>query len=337
FNASEDNPISFEVIDIVYAGKPSNKKLENNKAIRIMTGGKMPIGSNCVIRLEDCIEKDDKVIIKKQLKPYENYCFEGEDIKTGQLLIKKRRKLSAIELGILGSMGQDKVEVIRKPRIGILVTGDEIVDYKSKLLDGKIYDTNGILIASRLRELGFESIEIDKKEDDIKTITNAILDNINDLDMIITTGGVSVGDKDIINDVIKNIGAEQLFWRLKFKPGTPAMYSIKDDKPILSLSGNPFAALATFELLARPLIANISGDIKVNTTKREGIMLKDFNKKSKNRRFIRCIYKDGQVDLPEGGHASGMLSSMSGCNALIDIEAGNTGLKKGDRVKVVLL
>lgn len=297
----------------------------------------MPIGSNCVIRLEDCIEKDDKVIIKKQLKPYENYCFEGEDIKTGQLLIKKRRKLSAIELGILGSMGQDKVEVIRKPRIGILVTGDEIVDYKSKLLDGKIYDTNGILIASRLRELGFESIEIDKKEDDIKTITNAILDNINDLDMIITTGGVSVGDKDIINDVIKNIGAEQLFWRLKFKLGTPAMYSIKDDKPILSLSGNPFAALATFELLARPLIANISGDIKVNTTKREGIMLKDFNKKSKNRRFIRCIYKDGQVDLPEGGHASGMLSSMSGCNALIDIEAGNTGLKKGDRVKVVLL
>lgn len=337
YMASQSNPVTFKVIDRVYAGTTSDKRLESFEAIRIMTGGKMPLGSDCVIRLEDSLEDGENVIIRKTLKPFENYCYRGEDIKSGELLLNKMTKLSAIHLGVLGSMGQDRIKVIRRPRIGILVTGDEIIEYTSPLIDGKIYDTNGIMLGSRLRELGFDYVKIKTQGDDPESVGNSIVENIDDLDLLITTGGVSVGDKDIFHEVIDLIEARQLFWRVKIKPGTPVMYSIFKDRPILSLSGNPFAALATFELLARPLIGKLSLDSSIETRRVRARLLREFKKISKNRRFIRGIYRDGDIDLPEGGHSSGMLLSMKDCNALIDIEAGNKGLKKFEEVGVVLL
>ncbi|MGO1468412.1 MAG: molybdopterin molybdotransferase MoeA [Tissierella sp.] len=335
--ASKSNPITFTPIDKAYAGSPSTKSLGGFEAIRIMTGAKMPSGANCVIRLEDCIEVDNNIIIDKTLEAFENYCYKGEDIESGTLLLERGTKLSAIDLGVLGSMGQAKVRVIRRPKIGILVTGDEIVKHGLDLIDGKIYDTNGILLGSRIRELGFEYVKINTEKDDPKDVAYYIRENIENLDVLITTGGVSVGDKDIFHEVIEILDAKQLFWKVRMQPGTPAMYSILKDKPILSLSGNPFASLVTFELLARPLIGKISSDNSIATKKTKGIMMDDFNKKSKNRRFIRCIYGNGQVRLPEGGHSSGMLLSMTDCNALIDIEAGNTGLKKSDEVELLIL
>ena len=337
FEASEENPIRFKIIDKVYAGTTSDKIIKNFEAIRIMTGGKIPLGCDCVIRLEDCLEEGNNIFIKKSLKPFDNYCYKGEDIKLGTLLLTKGTKLSAVHLGVLGSMGQSKVKVIRKPKIGILVTGDEIMEYSSPLKDGKIYDTNGIMLGSRLKELGFDYFKINREKDDPKSVADSILNNIDNLDILVTTGGVSVGDKDIFHEVIDLTNAKQLFWKLKFKPGTPAMYSIIKDKPMLSLSGNPFAALATFELLARPLISKLSGDYSINTKRTRAKILKEFNKISKNRRFIRGIYRDGKIDLPDGGHSSGMLLSMKDCNALIDIEEGNMGLKKFQEVEVVLL
>lgn len=335
--ASKDNPIEFKVIDSIYAGYTTHKELKAFETIRIMTGAKMPLKSDCVIKLEDVDEKGKNIIIRKSLTPYANYCFRGEDIKTGTLLLKKHTKLNAVDLGVLGSMGQRNIKVFKKPIIGVLVTGDEIIGRDYPLTDGKIYDTNGILITSRLKELGFEAKLIDSKKDYIDSISQSIISNIKNIDFLITTGGVSVGDKDIINEVIEHINAKRLFWKLKFKPGTPAMYSLFEEKPVLSLSGNPFAALATFELLARPILANLSHDESINTKRVKGKVVKEFNKKSVNRRFIRAIYDNGMVDFPGKGHSSGMFLSMKDCNALIDIEAGNTGLTKGEEVEVVLL
>lgn len=336
--ASETNPIKFKVVDKAYAGTPSKKTLGNFEAIRIMTGGKMPQEANCVIRLEDSIEIDDNnILINKALESFENYCHKGEDIESGALLLEKATKLSSIHLGVLGSMGQEKVKVLRRPKIGILVTGDEILDYSSTLIDGKIYDTNGIMLGSRIKELGFDYIKIDMEKDDPRKVADLIMNNIDNLDLLITTGGVSVGDKDIFHEVIELIGAKQLFWKVKLKPGTPIMYSLLGDKPILSLSGNPFASLVTFELLARPLISKLSRDNSLMTKRTKATLMEDFNKRSTNRRFIRCIYEKGQVYLPKGGHSSGMLLSMKDCNALVDIEAGNTGLKKSDIIEVVIL
>lgn len=336
-NASIENPIDFKVIDTIYAGATSKKTIGQFEAIRIMTGAKMPEGSDAVIRLEDVIGNKDAISINKYLKPFSNYCYKGEDVKVGELLMKRHSPLNAIHLGVLSSMGIRTVNVFRKPIVGILVTGDEVTEIDSELEEGKIYDSNEMLLCSRLSELGISYLKLDKQEDNIDKVCKTIDNNIDKLDLLITTGGVSVGDKDIFHGVIEKLGAKQLFWRVNIQPGTPLMYSIYKNKPILSLSGNPFASLATFEILGRPLISRLSSDIRLETKCVKATLLSDFNKESKNRRFIRAIYNDGEVLLPYGGHSSGMLLSMANCNALVDIEAGNRGIKKGSTVDIILL
>lgn len=335
---SKENNL-FDVIDTVYAGGYSKKEIKKNQAIRIMTGAKLPDGADCVIRLEDTAIKDGKVYIDKILNKYENFCFKGEDIKEGELLIEKNTVLNAVHLGVLGSMGKSQIKVIRKPRIGLLVTGDEIEEYNEILAPGKIYDTNGILIGSRLKELDLEYIKLDKVEDDYNKVSKLIKDNIDSLDLLITTGGVSVGDKDIFGDVVDNLNAKKLFWRVKMKPGTPIMFSLigDEEKPMISLSGNPFAALVNFEIFVRRILYHLYENSKFKMLTTSGIMKNEFNKKSKNIRYIRCIYDNGFVTIPENKHASGMLLSMKDCNGLIEIEKGNDGLKVNDKVKIHLI
>lgn len=145
-NASNENPIEFKVIDTIYAGGTSKKTLGQYEAIRIMTGAKMPEGSNSVIRLEDVIEDRRTISINKSIKPFTNYCYKGEDIKIGELLMRKYSPLNAIHLGVLSSMGIKTVKVIRKPVVGVLVTGDEVTEIDSELEEGKIYDSNEMLL-----------------------------------------------------------------------------------------------------------------------------------------------------------------------------------------------
>lgn len=336
--AGEDNSIEFKVIDRVYAGEVSSLELKEKQCIRIMTGGKMPKGSDCVIRFEDVIEEEDRIRINNKLSRHENYVFKGEDIKKDQLLVEKNAKLNFVHLGVLGSMGEGSIEVLRKPRLGILGTGDELVSYDRKLPEGKIYDTNGTMLGGRMEELGYDYRIIETTEDKPKEVGEKILENIDDLDLIITTGGVSVGDKDIFHEVIELINGERKFWRVKVKPGTPVMYSLVKNKPVLSLSGNPFAALTNFELLARPLLSKLSQDKTIETKRVKGIMKNNFPKGSlRIRRYVRCLYEDGNIYLPMEGHSSGKILSMVGCNGLIDMKLGMKDLKIGDEVEVVLI
>lgn len=336
--AGKESPVELELVDVVYAGYVSDKPLEKNQCIRLMTGSKMPEGSDCVIRLEDVVDKKDSILVDMELSRHENYIFKGEDIKEGSLLMKKGERLSFSHIGVLASMGQDKIRVLRKPRIAILGTGDELVGCGEPLPDGKIYDSNGAMLGGRIRELGFDYDRIRTSEDDPSLVGEVILRHIDDYDLIITTGGVSVGDKDIFHQVIDLIDGKRIFWRVRIKPGTPVMYSIIGNKPLLSLSGNPFAALTNFELLGRPLIAKLSGDNSIETRSVMGQMEDGFPKGSMGiRRFVRCIYRDGKVHLPNGEHSSGSLSSMIGCNGLIDMKKGYKNLEPGDEVEVILL
>lgn len=336
--ASKENPVYLEEIDKVYAGEVSNEKLDKFQCIRIMTGGKMPEGSNSVIRLEDIEKEGNKIAITQELKPYDNYVFAGEDIKKGDLLMKSHSKLTFAHLGVLGSMGEKYVEVKRKPKVGILSTGDELISYGQPLEDGKIYDTNGTMLASRLEEMGLVCQILESSKDEVEEVSNLILENIDEFDLIITTGGVSVGDKDIFHSVIDNIGGTKKFWRVNIRPGTPMMFSILGDKPILSLSGNPFAALTNFELVGRPLLYKLSGDESINIRKVKGVLKDSYPKNSmKTRRIIRCKYEEGSIYLPDEGHSSGKMLKMIGCNGLIDMKKGREPLKSGDKVEVFLI
>lgn len=335
--ASKDNPIKLKVVDEVFAGGDINTILKNKQAIRIMTGAEIPEGADCVIRQESTNYDMNEVEIYSELKRYENYCFAGEDVKKGSKLISKGEKLTYIHIGLLAVMGITQVLVQRKPKVGIISTGDEIISVGQTLGKGKIYDSNRVAISMRLLDFGCEIVSSKIISDEVHYVSKEIYNLIDKVDVIITTGGVSVGKKDIMHEVIKTINANRLFWRVKMKPGTPAIYSIYKNKPIISLSGNPFAAIATFEIMGKELIYKLTGDIDLKQIRVKSIMEDDFLKSSKGRRIVRGIYKNNKVYLPEGGHSPGMMSSMLGCNCLIDIKPGTKQLLKGDEVDIILI
>lgn len=335
--ASKNNPIKLKVVDEVFAGGNINTILENKQAIRIMTGAEIPEGADCVIRQESTNYDMDEVEIYSELKRYENYCFAGEDVKKGSKLISKGEKLTYIHIGLLAVMGITQVLVQKKPRVGIISTGDEVINVGQTLGKGKIYDSNRVTISMRLLDFGCEIISSKIMSDEVHHVSEEIHNLIDKVDVIITTGGVSVGKKDIMHEVIKTINANRLFWRVNMKPGTPAIYSIYKNKPIISLSGNPFAAIATFEIMGKELIYKLTGDIDLKQIRVKSIMEDDFLKYSKGRRIVRGIYKNNKVYLPQGGHSSGMMSSMLGCNCLIDIKPGTKQLLKGDEVDIILI
>lgn len=335
--ASREKPIELRVVDEVFAGSDINTIVKKNEAIRIMTGARIPEGADCVIRQESSNYGMDFVEIYSELKEFDNYCFAGEDVKKGSKLISKDEKLTYVHIGILAAMGITKILVKSKPKIGLISTGDELVSGGQVLANGKIYDSNRVTISMRLLDLGCEIVSSKIIKDDANTVSKEINNLIDKVDVIITTGGVSVGKKDIMHDVIKNINAKRLFWRVKIKPGTPVMYSIYNDKPILSLSGNPFAAIVNLELMGKELIYKLTGDMELKQIKKKAKMGDDFLKTSNVTRIVRGIHKDNKVYLPKGGHSSGTMSSMLGCNCLIKVKGGTKEILKDEEIEIILI
>ena len=335
--ASKSKPIRLKVINEIFAGGNINSSVKKNEAIRIMTGAEIPKGADCVIRQENTNYGMNEVEIYSELSKYENYCFVGEDVQKGSKLISKGEKLTYVHIGLLALMGITEVVVKRKPRIGVISTGDELINSGQPLSKGKIYDSNSVTISMRLLDFGCEIISSKIIGDEVHKVSEYINNIIDNVDVIITTGGVSVGKKDIMHEVIKDLNANRLFWRVNIKPGTPVIYSMYKNKPILSLSGNPFAAIATFELMGRELIYKLTGDMDLKQVKKKSFMEDEFLKESQGRRMVRGIYKNNKVYLPQGGHSSGVMASMLGCNCLIDIKPGTKKLLKGDEVEIIMI
>ena len=333
-NAAEETPALLTVVDTVYAGEAAVVPVRRGEAVRIMTGAMLPVGCDCVVRQEDTDLGRDRVAVRRSLRPYENYVPQGSDHQAGTRLLTAGARLDAAALGILASDGFDAVPVLRLPTVGLLTTGDEVVSPgTSPLPAGKIYGSNGVLLSARLRELGIRDLRTDHSGDDSAETAAALRTLLADCHCVITTGGISVGEKDILHQALPLLGARQLFWRVKLKPGTPAMFSLWEGKPILSLSGNPFAALATFELLARPMLAALTGDPRLLPVRGTAILDSSFPKASPGRRFVRGRLEGGRVTLPDD-HASGSLASLAGCNCLAEIPAGSPPLQPGCTVTV---
>ena len=348
-NASPNSPVRLRVTGARYAGQdlagePSSAAaVKPDCALRIMTGAVMPEGADCVIRQEDTDMGAETVSIFQPVPSGKNFARRGEDIRRGTLLLRAGQKISFAETGILASMGAAQVPVFSSPRVALLSTGDELalpgepLDPSGFGFPGKIYNSSLYLLAARLRELGAEPVMIQMLRDDPAAAALKIREIADNglADFIITTGGVSVGEKDIFHQVVPMSGGELLFWRLKIKPGSPVMFWKLGNLPVLSLSGNPFAAFVTFELLARPILRKLSGTSALDLRPASAILASPFPKAGSLRRFVRGRYENGAVSLPDG-HSSGMLLSLSGCNCLVDIPAGSGPLNVGDPVQILL-
>jgi len=330
-----DNPAQFSLIGEECAGDFFAKDVPKGCALRIMTGGAIPQGCNCVVRQEDVTVAGDKLTVPFSIEPYTNFCFAGEDIQKGTKLAKKGTKLTAAHIGVLASMGFATVRVLGNVRIAIASTGDELVAPGQPLLPGKIYNSNLYLLASRLQELGFMPEIVGILPDDADAAASVMQGYRDRVDVFLTTGGVSVGKKDILHGVVEKVG-QRLFWQVAMKPGSPVLAYTMGETLGLALSGNPFAACATFELIAVPVLAHISGNDKILPRRTQAVLTDNFPKESRGRRFIRGYYENGKVRLPER-HSSGSLFSMVGCNAFVDIPAGTGKLAKETEVDIVRL
>ena len=332
---SNDTPGKFKVVGEECAGDFFDGEINSGEALRIMTGAAMPKGSDCVIRQEDVTFDGENISVNQKLNHHENYCFAGEDIKSGSQIISKGTKLTAAHVAVLASQGVPIVKVYRRPKVALASTGDELIQPHEKLSAGKIYNSNIYLLASRLIELGFEPKILYNLPDDVDTCAEKILAIRDEIDLLITTGGVSVGKKDIMHDVVRTIG-ERIFWRVLMKPGAPVI-GWKCGKFLgVALSGNPFAAYATFELLTRPVLAKLSRRAEILYSRSRGILADDFPKKSFGRRFIRARLDGEKIFLPNR-HESGSLYSAVNCNCLVDIPAGSDALEVGAEVEIILL
>ena len=336
--ASPDEGVCLEVIARVYAGDYLTREIPAGKAVKIMTGAPIPSGCDCVIRQEEVEYKEQYLWVFKEMAAYENYCYAGEDYKAGTLLLEDHEVINFAGMGILASAGLADVTVYRRPQVAVFATGDELVSPGTKLTPGKIYDSNLYLLQGRLQELGADIAVAEHLPDHAAAAAERLAEVSGRVDCIITTGAVSVGEKDMFHQVHPLLGCERLFWRVNLKPGTPAMFAVLNGTPMLHLSGNPFAALTTFELLGRPMLSRLTGNRGLLMKQCRARLGQDFNKESKGRRFIRACYDGTEVFLPElQKHASGVLSSMKGCNCLIEIPPDSGMLTQGDEVQIWLL
>lgn len=339
---SKENPIELKIVDEIFAGDFSEREIKAGEAVRIMTGAPIPLGADCVLKQEETERHGDLVKIFKEMKENQNISFMGEDIKIGETLIKKGKRLDYADLGIMASSGISQVTVYKKPKVSIISTGDEVCDINSTLKPGKIYDSNLYSLSGRIEELGYHVLSMEHVGDNILKIGEAIEKAFEKSDIVFTTGGASVGEKDLMQKVAESIGFEKLFWKIKIKPGSAVVCSKREEKILISLSGNPNAALTTFELLGKPVLKKLEGEEEnINIKREKGILMDSFNKKSHQRRFLRgnVIYdeKGAKVYITQIKSGNGILSSLLNANCLIEIEKGNEGLNRGEVVNIIKL
>ena len=334
------NNEKIKVIDKIFAGQVCDSEVTKKTAVRIMTGAPIPKGANAVIKQEDVTVYDnDYIVLNRELKANDNICLKGEDIKKETLLVSKNKKLDFADIGIIDSTGINKIKVYKMPEIALVSTGDEVIDVEDKLIEGKIFNSNKYTIISRVIELGYKIKYIKHIKDSEDDIGECINNISKDVDLIITTGGVSVGEKDLLNEVIDEIDGRRLFWKVKMKPGSSVLCSIVNKAIVVSLSGNPTAALTGFELFVKTILEKLSGKNIIEIKREKAILCDEFNKKSPQRRFIRGRFtcEDGKqkVYLTQVKSGNGILSSNLNSNCMIEVNAGTEGLKSGELVDII--
>lgn len=335
--ASFSAPAVLRVTQRIYAGQVSPGPLKPGTCARIMTGAPIPPGADCVIRQEDTDLGEEQVRISVSSAPHRNICDRGEDLRAGAPILSRGTCLTPAHLGVLAGQGLDRVSVYAPLKVGVLATGDELVPPGSPLPPGKIYNSNGTYLSARLCQLGMYPVVEPRGSDRLEVLTASLEALLDRCAAVLSTGGVSVGERDLMPAALEALRAQVLFHGVAVKPGSPVLAAMVRGKPVLCLSGNPFAAAATFEVVARPPLCRLAGWSAPMPRRVSGVLTSAFPKASPSRRLVRARLEGSAVSLPSGAHVSGALSALIGCNCLIDIPAGSPPLAANTPVEVVLL
>jgi len=328
---------NYKLIGEIKAGDDKSPILKTGEAVRIFTGSPVPDSANTVIMQEKVIANNDSISIDDgAVSSNQNIRHKGEQVVKGDLALKKGTKLTPAAIGYLTGLGITEVSVYKKPSIAIVTTGNELIEAGKPLNHGKIYESNSKMLQNALYNLKFYDIIIHKIEDDYDKTYSTLNTLINTKDLVIISGGISVGDYDFVGKALQQLNVEQHFYKVMQKPGKPLYFGKKDNTTIFALPGNPAAALTCFYLYVYIALQKIMNRTTVELPRTEAKSNSTFKKPGNRPQFLKAIYKDETVTILEG-QSSAMLQTFALSNALVFMPDNVNQINVNDTVEVILL
>ena len=331
--ASQFKPATFKIIEA--------EKVNAKQAKQIWTGNAIPKGANAVVMIENTKELYGTLEVWGQLAVGGNVSKKGEDVKKGENIIKAGTRLKPYHLALLSALGNGEVKVVEKPRVAILATGNELAEVGSKPAENQIFESNGIMLSAMCRELGAEPVNLGIAKDEADEIAEKLSIGLRNCDAVITSGGTSVGELDLVPDVINNLGKPGVVVHgMALRPAMPTALAMLEKKPVMILSGNPVAAIVGFEVFARPLICRMLGMAKEESRpKLKAVMTRKIATALGRKTFVRVrvFQKNGDfLAKPVSARGSGAISTMTRGNGFVIVPENREGVAEGELVIVHL-
>lgn len=336
-SASPDAPVILEALETIPAGKAPENTVAPGKASRIMTGAAMPTGADAVVMVEDtCTETEDRVFIFNAVKSGRNVRRAGEDVAAGTVVLHKGRRLTAADLGMLSATGHESIMIARRPAVGIISTGDEIIPPNSVPTPGQVRNSNSYSLLGQCAEAGATPLLYGIIPDSRREIKEALITAAKECDIVLTSGGVSAGDFDEVREIIRELG-EIVFWKVRMKPGKPLVFGIISGMPVFGLPGNPVSVMVCFEIFVRPCILKMMGAAEIERPRLQAVLENDLSERQSDRhlilRGVASFASGGYRIRTTGPQGSGILSSMVKANSLFMVPAGGEMPRAGDTVE----
>lgn len=326
----------YEIIGEVKAGDSHTVELLPGQAVKIFTGAAVPDSAQAVIQIEKVAANGSQLLLDELVAPETNVRPVGEQICAGDLALQKGTLLNAAAIGFLAGLGFTKIPVYKKPKVGIVVTGNELSKPGTPLEYGKVYESNGIMLQSALIDAFYDEVTIYEVNDDFENTKKILNEALTTNDVVLVSGGISVGDYDFVARALKELQVDTLFYKVNQKPGKPLFAGKLNNKMVFALPGNPAACLTCFYVYVLPTLAILSG---AEANYKQAVLLPiahDYEVKNTRSQFLKASINNGEAEILTHQNSS-MLNSFSVSNGLVYVPHGHYELKKGDKVEVYLI
>jgi molybdopterin molybdotransferase len=328
------------VVGRIAAGSPSNRPLGSGEAMVISTGGAVPEGADTVVPLELVEEGEDAIEVKEAVEAGGNVRPRGSDVRTGDTVLDPGTRLGPAQVGALAAAGIHEVQCTKRPRVGILVTGSELKPPGAELAPGEIYESNGLLLATALQLAGAVPAQLGVVGDDAGELERAMERALLGFDMLVTSGGASVGPHDLVRETQAGLRVEEVFWGVAVKPGKPIAFGVRRDHLVFNLPGNPVSVLVTFELFVRPAVKTLLGLPDAEPRYLQGILAASVRRNRERDEFVRARSRRDGDDVilePIAGQESHMIARAGKADALVAVEAGEGEIEAGSAARYLPL
>ncbi len=324
----------FDIVGISQAGDHKNIKLKENEAVRIFTGAYVPKNADTVVMQEDVMVNGDSILIAKMPETFANVRSKGEQINAEDLVFDANTLITPAAIGFLSCLGITEITVYRKPKVAILVTGNELVKPGKKLPKGKIYESNSVMLQAALQTIGIDKIKVHTVKDNLKATKKALQSILKKNEIVLISGGISVGDYDFVKEALLKNGVEELFYKINQRPGKPMFFGAKKDTLVFALPGNPASSLTNFYIYVYPAVKNKMGFSDTHLPKIVRKLDNEITNTTGKTLFLKALYNESSVEILDG-QSSAMLNTFAVANGLVIVPHDVESIKKGASVTIL--